>query len=158
DKAEALAARLDLHWPLEAEMIRGILAWRQNRAEESCRILAAAIRQLRKDPWPMPMIRENTFDAALALSATGPKRASEFWAAFSEPFAVSVADESRRDCACFLAAGGPPETAVPFLETYEPHVTWTKRFLTFRKRIYSQTHHRLARQADLDLEQFSRNA
>lgn len=157
-KAEPLIERLRSSLPIEADMIRGILARKQGRDDEACNLLVTAIQQLRHNPWPMAIIRENAFDAAIEVSGTHPDRASRILDALSEPFLVAVADENRRDCACLIAANGPPEKAVQFVETFEPYVPWSQRFLKFRKQIYTQSGHPLARQADRDLQEFLRNA
>ncbi len=158
NKAEPLAEQLHRHMPIEADMVRGILASKQNRLKESSEILATAFQQLRLDPWPLASIRESALDAAIAVSGAGTKNnSSNLLSALSEPFQVFVANESRRDCACFIASSHP-EVAARFVETYEPHVPWSKRFLSFRKQVYLQSGHPLAGQADRDLREFLRNA
>ena len=156
--AELVAERLRPYKPIDADLIRGILAGKQKRAEVSSEILAAAFIQLRRDPWQSTPIRESALDIAIEVSQADPKCAARLLDALSEPFLVAVADESRRDCACMIAATGSPETAARFVETYEPHIPWSKRFLTFREQVYWSLGHRLARQADLDLQEFQRNA
>ena len=157
-RADAMAARLRAGRPTEALMIRGMLASRQGRFEEAVELLTAAIRQLRVNPWVMPAIRENAFDAAIALSSNSNVFASRFLEALSEPFAAATADESRRDCALLIGASGPKGRLVSVLESYEPHVPWTRRFLTFRANIYRETHHPLAVVAQRELAVFEANA
>ena len=152
-RAEPLIERLRDCLPTEAEALGGILAWRQRKISESGERLATALRRLRSDPWVLEHIRVKTFDAAIGVVKTDPSQAPKLLEAFGEPFAAYYADESRRATACVIAEGFGPSTVAQFVESFEPYVPWTKRFLTYRRQVYRDAGHRLAAQADRDLQQ-----
>ena len=71
---------------------------------------------------------------------------------------VEYADEQRRSYACMIAAMLSPKQAVGFLESFEPHVPWSRVFLQLRQRQYAAVSHPLAAQAALDLAEFTQRA
>jgi hypothetical protein len=156
-KSGELAASLQNYLPIEADLIRGILAYKQKNAEESSKLLAGAFIQLRHDPWPMKDIVHNALDWAHVISDTGPEHASRLLDALAEPFLVFASEDKRRSV-CLIIAPRAKQDAVPFLEIFETYVPWQQEFLTFRKQVYTKTNHPLAHQADLDLERFLKNA
>ncbi len=157
-KAEPLIEQLRHHLPTEAEALCGILAWRQRILGDSGERLATALRLLRSDPWVLEHIREKTFDAAIGVAKADPRQAPKLLQAFSKPFPVYYADESRRATACAIAEGLGPATVAQFVESFEPHVPWSERFLTYRRQAYRDAGHRLVAQADRDLREFIRCA
>eukprot|EP00456_Euglypha_rotunda_P006567 TRINITY_DN1113_c0_g1_i3.p1 TRINITY_DN1113_c0_g1~~TRINITY_DN1113_c0_g1_i3.p1 ORF type:complete len:202 (-),score=47.14 TRINITY_DN1113_c0_g1_i3:382-987(-) len=158
DRAEPLAERLEPYRPIEADLIRGILAVKQQRIDASCDYMANAFVKLRQNPWPSVTIREAGLDAAIEAAAAKPEHTDVLLNALAEPFQLLVSDESRRDTACLISGLRRPKVSAQLIETYEPHIPWTKRFLALRKQVYEQTHHHLQRQADLDLQTFLKNA
>ena len=157
-KAEPLIEQLGNHLPTEAEALRGILAWRQHFFRESGERLATALRRLRSDPWILEHICVKTFSAAIGVAREDPGQAPKLLEAFSEPFAADYLDESRRATACVIAEGLGSATVAQFVESFEPHVPWSERFLTYRQQMYRAAGHRLAAQADRDLQEFVRCA
>jgi len=157
-KAEPLIDQLGTHLPTEAEALRGILAWRQWKIGEAGERLATALRGLRGDPWVLDHIREKTFDAALRVAKAEPGLAAKLLQAIGEPFAANYADELRRITACQIAEELGPTTVAQFVESFEPQVPWSERFLTYRLKMYRDAGHRLAEQADRDLQEFIRCA
>ena len=157
-KAEPLIKQLGNHLPTEAEALGGILAWRQRKVGESAERLAAALWRLRSHPWLLEHIRAKTFDAAISVAKADPRQAAKLLQALAEPFAVSYADESRRASACAIAEELGPATVAQFVESFEPHVPWSERFLTYRRQAYQDAGHRLAAQAKRDLQEFVRCA
>ncbi len=117
-----------------------------------------AVRRLRSDPWVLEHIRVKTFDAAIGVAKADPGQAPKLLQAFGEPFAAYYADESRRATACVIAEGLGPAAVAQWVESFEPHVPWSERFLTYRRRAYRDAGHRLAAQADRDLQEFVRRA
>ena len=103
-------------------------------------------------------IRVKTFDAAIGVAKADPRQAPKLLQAFGEPFAAYYADESRRATACVIAEGLGPAAVAQFVESFEPHVPWSERFLTYRQQAYRDAGHRLAAQADRDLQEFVRRA
>jgi predicted membrane-bound spermidine synthase len=157
-KAEPLIEQLGKHLPTEAEALRGILAWRQTKVGESAERLATALRRLRSDPWVLEHIRAKTFDAAISVAQADRTQAPKLLQALGEPFAACYADEARRAAACVIAEELGPAAVAEFVESFEPHVPWSQRFLTYRQQAYRHAGHRLADQADRDLQEFVRRA
>jgi hypothetical protein len=50
------------------------------------------------------------------------------------------------------------KAAVRLIESFEPHVPWTRVFLQLRQRQYAAVNHPLAAQAALDLADFAKRA
>jgi spermidine synthase len=113
---------------------------------------------LRSDPWVLDHIRVKTFDAAIRVAKADPRQAPKLLQAFGEPFAAYSADENRRATACVIAEELGPATVAQFVESFEPHVPWSEQFLTYRQQAYRNAGHRLAAQADRDLQEFIRCA
>ena len=157
-RADAVASRLRSERPVDAMMIGGILAQKQGRMNEAVTMLETAIGDLRTIPWVIPSVRERACDSVIALASDHPAIAPRLLDAFAKPFPVAAADESRRDCALLIATQLPAERAVSILESYEPHVPWTRRFLAFRETVYRQTSNPLADVAKRELTEFDRNA
>lgn len=157
-KAVPLIEKLKAHSPQEADLIRGILAMHQGRKPESLASLASAFRGLRGDPFALSYITQLALNAASDLAAANPASASAFLDALKEPFAIRYADESRRTTASYIAANVSAPAAVPWLETFEPHIPWEQDFLALRARVYSAAGHPLAGRAQADVEQFNANA
>jgi spermidine synthase len=158
EKAGPLIEQLRKQLPGEAEALRGILAWRKGRLDESADHLAAAFLRLRSDPWVLEHIRTKMFDAAVQVAKANPGKSARLLDALSEPFAANCADESRRATACVLAERVGPVAVARYVESFEPNVPWTDEFLTYRQRIYREAGHRLAAQADRDSREFARYA
>jgi hypothetical protein len=92
------------------------------------------------------------------VAEADPSKAPSLLQAFGEPFAAYSADESRRSTACVIAEELGPATVAQFVESFEPHLPWSEEFLTYRQQAYRNTGHRLAAQADRDLQEFRRSA
>ena len=157
-KAAPLIEQLGRHLPAEAESLRGILAWRQGKVGESAERLATALRRLRSDPWLLEHIRAKTFSAAVNVAKAAPNEAPKLLEAFEKSFAAQYADENRRATACAIAERLGPAAVTRFVESFEPHVPWSERFLTYRLQAYRDAGHRLEGQADRDLREFVRCA
>ena len=97
-----------------------------------------------------------TFDAAIVVAKADPRQAPKLLQAFGEPFAAYYADESRRATACVIAEGVGPAAVAQFVESFEPYVPWSEEFLSYRQQAYRDAGHRLAAQADRDLQEFVR--
>ena len=99
-----------------------------------------------------------TFDAAIGVAKADPRQAPRLLQALGEPFAAYYADESRRATACVIAEGLGPAAVAQFVESFEPYVPWSERFLAYRQQAYRAAGHPLAAQADRDLREFRRGA
>jgi spermidine synthase len=155
-KAEPLIGQLGNHLPTEAEALRGILAWRQRKFGESGERLATALRRLRGDPWVLEHVCLKTFSAAIGVAKEDPTQAPRLLQALGEPFAAYYADERRRATACVIAEALGPAPVAQVVESFEPYVPWSEEFLTYRRRAYRDAGHRLAAQADRDVQEFVR--
>jgi hypothetical protein len=156
-RAEPLIERIAPRLPAEADALRGILAWRQGNLAEAGRRLEAALLRLRSDPWMLEPVRQKTFSAAVAVAAADRAQAARLLEALGQPLAVSYADENRRITAAVIAKRLRLATAAQLVETFEPCVPWTESFLTFRRDAYRDAGHRLAAEANRDLERFARD-
>jgi spermidine synthase len=156
--AEPLIEQLGRHLPTEAEALRGILAWRQQKLGASAEHLETALRRLRNDPWILEHICTKTFGATIGVARADADLAARLLQAFDEPFAAYFADENRRATACVIAEKLSPAKVAPFVESFEPHVPWSEQFLNYRRQVYRDVGHRLAAQADRDLQEFVRGA
>jgi hypothetical protein len=156
-KAKALAKQLRSFNPREADMISGILLAGQGKNREASRMLATAFVGLRKDPWPIVGLARHALAAATELARNDSHCARELLEALKEPFLVDYADDDRRWTACSIATRISPQVALPWIESYEPHIPWELSFLTLRDRVYAITRHALAAQAQADLACFLQN-
>lgn len=157
-RAMPLVERLHALQPTEAEALAGILLWRQRKPADSADALGRAFRRLRTDPWAQPEIIVRALETALLVAHTLPGAAPALFAAIDEPFAVDYADGMRRRIACRMAAMFQRDAAVRCLESFEPDVPWTQSFLKLRQQEYAAAGHRLAVQAEADLNEFIRQA
>ncbi len=157
-QAEPLIERLRDRMPTEAELLGGILAYKQRRTVESGERLATALGRFRSDPWVLEHILTKSFDAAISVAKSDPAQAPKLLHAFAEPFPVDCADENRRATAGVIAEQLSPATVAQFVESFEPHVPWSKRFLAYRLKAYEKAGHPGAAQARQDLQEFVREA
>lgn len=110
------------------------------------------------DPWVLEHILAKTFDAASGVAKVDPRQAPKLLQAFSEPFSVDRAGENRRATACVIAEQLGPAAVARFVESFEPHVPWSKRFLAYRLKAYEDAGHPLADEARHDFQDFVRCA
>jgi len=157
-KAEPLIERLRDRMPTEAELLGAILAYKQRKTGESGERLATALRRFRTDPWVLEHILTKSFDAAITVAKSDPAQAPKLVQAFAEPFPVYCADENRRATAGVIAEQLSPAAAAQFVESFEPHVPWSKRFLTYRLKAYEKAGRPGTAQARQDLQEFVREA
>jgi spermidine synthase len=157
NKAEPLIERLRDRMPAEAELLGGILAYKQQRTSEAGERLATALRRFRTDPWVLEHIMVKSFDAAVNVARADPGQAPKLLQAFAEPFPVYCADENRRATAGVIAEQLSPATVAQCVASFEPHVPWSKRFLTYRLKAYENAGDTRAVRARQDLDAFVRN-
>jgi hypothetical protein len=155
-RAEPLVERLRGIQATEADAILGILLWRQRKIEPAAQSLASAFRRLRGDPWPLPDLVTGALEAALLVAHTHRPSAPELFAAMEQPFAADYADGLRRRIACRTAALFGHAAAVREIESFEPHVPWTRSFLKLRQQEYAAVGHPLAARAAADFAEFAR--
>jgi predicted membrane-bound spermidine synthase len=156
-KAEALIERLRSHNPREAALILGILRVRQGRRREATEALVRGFTDMRTDPWVLLPVIQRAVLAACEVVQKEPVYAPELLDSLKEPFPVTYADDVRRGAGCFIASTISPQAAVPWLESFEPHVPWDHAFLEARANTYKATGHPLAARAAADVELFVSN-
>lgn len=156
-KAEPLIERLRPYAPASADALSAFLAFARNDIPAAHEQLKQVFVALRTSPWLPISLSELSFRMAVDIARTSPDRAAALVTSLSEPFAVEVTKSGRLKAACFIAAAGPPEVAIPLLEAHEPYVPWAREFLTWRRDVYSVTGHALASRASGELEEFERN-
>jgi len=154
DRALALAERLADFQPSEADAIRGIYFAGRKQYAESAVAIAAALTQMRHDPWGLPEIVGGALDFAAVLSVLDAAQAPRLYAAVREPFAIGCADVHRRLVACRIAASFMPTEAAGWIAAMEPNIPWTASFLKLRWQVYSRTGNPLVGQAGEDLSAF----
>jgi len=140
---EHLAA-LAAEQPVEAEMIRGLLLYRQGKMTEAADALVDVFVQLRANPWPNVKMVTRALQLAQEIARRDNATAKALAGALREPFAVLVANEERRKAASTIAAFAGFDFARPFVEGFEPNVLWTPEFLRYRAECYNALGHPLA--------------
>ena len=156
-KAEPLMARVRSSSPATAEVIAAVLAASRQDPAAAVAWLDSVFQSLRRSPWLPVAYLDQALVAAVDLARSHPEHAPRLLAALAQPFAAEASKSGRLKAACFIAAGGPPQAAIPFLEAHEPHVPWAREFLVWRRDVYTATGHPLAPQAAAELEEFERN-
>jgi spermidine synthase len=155
-RAESLIEQLAKDMPTEAEALRGILAMRQGRIEEATERLRSTFEELHTEPWMLENILSKTYAAAISCAKQDPKLAPQLLRALKEPFPVAFSDEDRRGAACVIAEQVGPASVAEIVESFEPHVPWSKRFLEYRLKTYQKSKNPLMDQARRDLNDFMR--
>ena len=155
DAALPMIAALRRYDPAEADTMLAELRLRQQRIEEAAAALEAVFRRLRADPWPLLRYKEKALDLANEITLVDPTLARRLYDALGEPFSIRAVDTDRLLMAAHLSTRfdfrGACRAPVAALE---PHVPWTKAFLTLRRDCYRETSDpRLAR-ATHDLREF----
>ncbi|HKD36154.1 MAG TPA: fused MFS/spermidine synthase [Pirellulales bacterium] len=153
-RADSLIEELGKEKPTEAEALRGILALRQGRVGEAGERLQSTFERLHADPWVLDHILTKTYAAAIRCAKADPRLAPQLLRAVKEPFPVALSDEERRGAACVIAEQVSPAAVANVVESFEPHVPWSKRFLDYRLKAYRDSGHRLTDQARRDVREF----
>lgn len=156
DKARELTARLRSFQPIEADAIEAYLVRKRGDSRESADLLERVFVRLRSSPWGLSHAVELCFSTAVAVAEADPAQAPRLYAALREPFAVYAYEETRLSAALAVARSVGPQALLEAVLAYEPHVPWTKDFLTLRLRIYEASRHPLGGRAREDLEAFRR--
>jgi len=131
------------------------LRLRQQRIEEAAAALEAVFRRLRADPWPLLKYKEKALDLANEITLVDPTLAKRLYDALGEPFSIRAVDTDRLLMAAHLSTRfdfrGACRAPVAALE---PHVPWTKAFLTLRRDCYRETSDPRLVHATRDLQEF----
>jgi tetratricopeptide (TPR) repeat protein len=151
---EAVAAE----HPIEADVVRARLFFRQARHEEALVALERALVAYRSDPWPVPQIMGGALDLAEDLARGRPDLAPRVFTALDAPFSVYVLDVDRLGSVLRVAQVLPLATHCrPALDPLERNVPWSLEILLYRRNCYEATGDSRAGRARSDLDEFLRN-
>jgi spermidine synthase len=156
-RTQQYIAVLEQNEPIEADVIKASLAFRERRPDESIALLQRAFMAYRANPWPHTPVMQHAIGLAIKLGDTSPARARAMFDALEKPFAVRVQDNYRRYALVELAPlfdGCGPAT-LRALRDVEPHPFWTRDVLTRRAVCYQRANlSDLADDAERDLRRF----
>jgi spermidine synthase len=144
--------------PAEAAAILGRLRLRQDRLQEAVTALESAFVAYRTEPWSWPFIMNIAIESAKEVTTRDQNMIPLVNEALSQPFAVSMFDDSRR--ATLLALALLPKLdsgCVEVLRPYEPYVPWREELLAWRSRCYGLAHHTEQERAKREHEEFTRS-
>jgi hypothetical protein len=159
-RAEVFAAILRQREPLESDVILATLRSRQNRQDEAAELLRGALVAYRTNPWPDPDVMFSGVELAMNVGRGSPQRARMLYDAMSQPFAVMLQENYRRQVLIELASMvdrcGPQTLAA--IRAVEPHPYWTRDMLELRAECYARNGlEDLAERALEDLATFDAN-
>ena len=154
--AEEVAKVVAREQPIEGGYIFATLLARQGRHDEATELLRRVYVNYRRSAWPDQDLMAKSFELALELSRTDPKRARILYDALSRPFAAMQHEQSRRFAQIVIAPlfdeCGP--RTIEALQVMEPYPIWQRQILTIRANCYALAGLDLAPQAWEDLERF----
>lgn len=154
--AEAWLDALALEQPVESDLMRARLRWRQNRLEETTALLERGYVANRTDPWPLGDVVARSLSIAEFTAAERPDLAPRIHRALERPFAILAIDEQRRRTLLSIAqrmerACG--EKTLAAIRSFEPWVPWEKHFLTVRAECYEAARDPRAARARTQLDE-----
>ena len=159
ESATPIIDRLQSFSPIEAEVLRGRLLWRQGKDAEAAMALRRAFVAYRSNPWPLPIVmrRALMFTIEIARDPRFPKASAPIIDGLSQPFAIGMFEELRKSALITLlqyAAGGAcTAREVELLHSYEPNIPWQRPYLQRRSICYERTSDPLAAAAKRDLDE-----
>ncbi|HEY0593649.1 MAG TPA: fused MFS/spermidine synthase, partial [Thermoanaerobaculia bacterium] len=155
--ADAWLDALALEQPVEADLIRARLRWRQNRLDEAAALLERGYVAYRSDPWPMMDVVSRSLSIAEFTAAERPDLAPRIHRALERPFAVYSVDEQRRRTLLSIAQRmerSCGEKTLAGIRGFEPWVPWERHFLTVRADCYDAVRDPRAARARKELNEF----
>lgn len=139
-------------WPACAALVRARLAYRSGDLAASVANLEAAFGLLRASPWEVRMTVERGIAMARKIAADYPEYADRLRAALEEPFALRLAEESRKMALLQTARSAAPEIGERILARwFEPNPPLEPEVLVFRAECYEKTGNPLLEKARADL-------
>jgi spermidine synthase len=158
DAALALIDQLRTYQPGEAAAILATLRFRQARFDEAAGALEAAFDDFRASPWALSRFTERAMVLADQLAARSPLLAARMFEALRFPLAVRALQDERLMIVANLTPrlnfNGLCREAVA---AFEPHVLWTRPFLTLRRDCYRTVGDPRLAVAARELEEFLAN-
>jgi hypothetical protein len=143
--------------PIEADLVSARLHGRRGEATEAAALLEGAFVRHRSDPWPAPFVVKRALTLARELVEAHPDLGPRLLAALSQPFAVMILEEDRREAVVAIALTGSYRDCPAAFAAYEPHVPWRGKFLARRRECYVARRDPLAGRAADDLARFARS-
>jgi spermidine synthase len=152
--AEPWIERLRAYRATDAEILRGLSAWRRGDVDGAVLLLQQGFVACRTDPWVFQIIVQTAMRVAVDIASQDPAKGDLLFAALEQPFAVYVLQAERLTVRAMLddAMGG--KRCVETLSVVEPHGPWTAKGLARRRHCYAAAHHPLAERADAELDEF----
>lgn len=155
-RAEEAAKAVAREQPIEGGYILATLRAQQQRHDEATELLRRVFVNYRRTAWPDQELMETSFELAVQLARTDPKRARKLYDALAKPFAAMQHENSRRFARIVIAPlfdrCGP--RAIEALQVMEPYPIWQRQILTIRANCYALAGLDLAPRAWEDLERF----
>lgn len=160
ETAAALAERLRVIEPAEADALLARLRLKQKRYRESALLLSRALVEYRRSVWPSLNVMGRALDTAVELARVDRTLGAQVFDAMSRPFVTSQWEQSRRRYLLRVAVatdGGCGPRTLAVLKAFEPDVPWTGEHLSLRNECYARAHlGDLAAEAERDLREFIR--
>lgn len=144
--------------PIEADVILGVLRWRQRRNAEAAQLLQSAFQRYRDNPWPLPRVMDFGITALLEIVGS-PQTNALVLDALSKRFSEWQLDEARRTTYLLAAweSGRCGAPTLASLQEFEPNIPWNQTALEIRATCYAEAGLALADEAKRDLEEFNEN-
>jgi spermidine synthase len=155
-RAKEAAKLVAREQPIEGGYIVAALRAKQGRHDEATELLRRVFVNYRRSAWPDQELMAGSFELAVELARTDPKRARVLYDALARPFAAMQHENSRRFARIVIAPlfdqCGP--RAIEALQVMEPYPVWQRQVLTIRANCYALAGLDLAPQAWEDLARF----
>ena len=155
DNALPVIEQLRRHHPGEADAILATLRFRQGRFEDAAAALEAAFADFRASPWALNRFKERGVALASAVAVRRPDLAARMFDGLKSPFAIRALEDER------LATEANLTRLLDFkrqchgaVAALEPHVPWSRSFLTLRLDCYRAVGDPRLGTAIRDLEDF----
>jgi spermidine synthase len=155
DAALTLIDQLRSYQPGEAAAILATLRFRQARFDDAADALEAAFEEFRTSPWALNRFEERSVALADAVAARSSLLAARMFEGLKFPFAIRALQDERLAIVAGLTERlnfkGLCREAVA---AFEPHVSWTRPFLTLRRNCYQAVGDPRLAVATRELEEF----
>jgi len=155
DSALSLIDELRTYTPGEADTILAGLRFRQSRFDDAGAALEEAFENFKTDPWALTRFKQRAIALAATVATRSPQLALRMMRALQPPFAVRTLDDERLIIAASLTQLiGFDTSCKPAVAPLEPHVPWTRAFLTLRRSCYQTIRDPRLATAERDLNAF----
>ncbi len=142
--------------PLEGAYIFATLLAKQQRYDQATELMRRVFVNYRKTAWPDQEVMEKSFELAVELARTDPRRARVMFDALSQPFAALQHENARRLARIIIAPlfDRCGAHTIEALRVMEPYPIWQRHVLTIRANCYALAKLALAPRAWEDLARF----